>query len=272
MNNRVVYVHREIPTGRVFYVGMGLETRPYSLERSDEWLEYTSNNEYEVFIVATDLSEVVAWDMEAGLIELYGFDNLLNKTRGNQDAVDRRRNKIPQIPTIKKTRDQWDYANVKEMHLALKVEKDIKVLKKIVEMYNNNEHITLKRLGVDQNKIFPSVVEVVNKLQSFTPYPYKTDALDRIKDIHQYLSRPEFSLRRRRISQNQVKSHLGGSNAIIKIALDSYYTKGYKVYKKGSESIIEEVKYMIDNPQLFTKKMVTSNGKERISLEFNINC
>lgn len=265
-NNKVVYVHREIPTGRVFYVGMGLESRPCSIDRSEDWLEYTSNNEYEVFIIATDLSEIAAWDMEAGLIELYGFDNLLNKTRGNQDAVDRRRGKIPQIPTHKKTRDEWDYSSVRDKNFSMKLLRNAKVLERIVEMYNNNQHITIKGLGLNSSTLFPSIAEIVYRLQGFTSYPFKSDALDRIKSIHEYLSRPEFN--QVIVSQNKIKEHLGGSRAIIKVALESYYTEGYKVYKKGSESVIEDVKYRIANPQLFTCKIISYQGDKRITLEF----
>ena len=92
-NNKVVYAHRRSDTKEVFYIGMGNLERAYSKERSKDWHDVVLEHGYEVVIIATDLSEVQAWDVEAGLIYLHDINNLVNVEKGNRDAVDRRRGK-----------------------------------------------------------------------------------------------------------------------------------------------------------------------------------
>jgi len=79
VNDRVVYVHRNKSNNEVFYVGMGNPKRPGSKNyRNKYWIEYTSKNDYEVEIIASNLTSDLALELEEQLISDYGLDSLTN--------------------------------------------------------------------------------------------------------------------------------------------------------------------------------------------------
>ena len=76
---RYVYCHRD-EQGRVFYVGVGVGKRAWSTDRHDLWHRYVErhlNGKYKVCILADNLSQDTAEEMEAELIAHYG-DGLVN--------------------------------------------------------------------------------------------------------------------------------------------------------------------------------------------------
>lgn len=86
-NNNVVYLHKNEKTKEVFYVGIGNPSRPWYKYRSQEWKDYTKENNYSTHIVASDLSRDEAESMETSLIKQYGRKDLglgllINKTDG----------------------------------------------------------------------------------------------------------------------------------------------------------------------------------------------
>lgn len=81
----VVYFHINKKTRNVFYIGEGKNERPFERGRSAKWHEYTKFNDYEVLVVATNLSKEDAGELERKLISQYrplGF--LVNGERGNK--------------------------------------------------------------------------------------------------------------------------------------------------------------------------------------------
>lgn len=90
-NNNVVYIHTNVKNNEVFYVGQGSPSRPYSKLRSNEWKDYTKENEYETKVVSESLSLSEAYEIEEELIGLFGRldlgeGTLLNKTDGGAGA------------------------------------------------------------------------------------------------------------------------------------------------------------------------------------------
>ncbi len=87
-NNKVVYIHKYPGTNTVYYVGLGVESRPYDfVRRSKFWLSTYEKYGVEVEIVATDLTFEQACIVEQTLIRIYGRrdkgqGSLVNMTNG----------------------------------------------------------------------------------------------------------------------------------------------------------------------------------------------
>lgn len=81
-----VYLHKEVPSGRVFYVGKGIGRRAWETgRRSNAWKEHIASlqNGWEVEIVESDLSEAEAFDLERQLIDQYGGSSHVGGTLTN---------------------------------------------------------------------------------------------------------------------------------------------------------------------------------------------
>lgn len=64
-NNCVVYLHeRKDKPGHIFYCGSGKPRRPYSRQRNPYWKNIVSKNDYNIHIVAKDLTEEEARCLE----------------------------------------------------------------------------------------------------------------------------------------------------------------------------------------------------------------
>jgi hypothetical protein len=73
MNNKVVYKHIRLDNDQVFYIGMGNQNRAYQITgRNQYWDHVYINYGHRVEILAKNLSEEDALDLEALLIESYG--------------------------------------------------------------------------------------------------------------------------------------------------------------------------------------------------------
>lgn len=73
MNNKVVYRHIRLDNNKVFYIGMGNEDRAYQITgRNQYWDHVYINYGHRVEILANNLSEEDALDLEALLILEYG--------------------------------------------------------------------------------------------------------------------------------------------------------------------------------------------------------
>lgn len=113
-NNHYIYLHRRL-TGRlvphkqafdIFYIGQGKglaptvglypsELKGYSKSRafqhhagrrSAQWFRTTKKYGYIVELLFTDLTKIVADELECRLIAFYGMNNLVNKTIGGEGA------------------------------------------------------------------------------------------------------------------------------------------------------------------------------------------
>jgi len=95
MGSKVGYIHKRKDTGKVFYVGIGDKTRPYTQRKNKMWKGIVSKYGYIIEILYQDLS----WE-EAVLIERYlicslgrrdlGKGELANMTdggEGNQNII-----------------------------------------------------------------------------------------------------------------------------------------------------------------------------------------
>ena len=74
-----VYLHRKKTTGEVFYVGKGKNKRAWDRHgRSDLWKKTATKCEWDVEILQDNLQEWYAFELETGLIALYGRLDLGN--------------------------------------------------------------------------------------------------------------------------------------------------------------------------------------------------
>ena len=114
MKKYYVYTHSDI-SGKVFYVGKGTGDRAWRNNRTKEWKDKINllSNEYYVEIVYDELTEEEALDAEALLIELYGFDNLINKKRESPKSTSTLYYNILQnakmIKSLYEILDNWEY-------------------------------------------------------------------------------------------------------------------------------------------------------------------
>jgi hypothetical protein len=87
-NNVCVYLHKYPKTKEVFYVGIGVSTRPFDFERrSTFWKNTVNKHGVEVEIVNEDLTFEQACIVEQTLIRIYGRrdkgqGSLVNMTNG----------------------------------------------------------------------------------------------------------------------------------------------------------------------------------------------
>ena len=88
MKKYLVYRHRNRCTKDVFYVGVGDRGRAYDeTNRSKEWKEKMNECYFDVEIVAKNLPRDLAFKIEKAVIESYGFNNLVNKTKGGVGSL-----------------------------------------------------------------------------------------------------------------------------------------------------------------------------------------
>jgi group I intron endonuclease len=91
--NKVVYRHRKIDDGEVFYVGIGTKKRPYTKDkRSSFWNNIVNKHGYKVEILAENISFEDAKDIERLLIKEYGrldlgTGTLCNLTDGGEGTA-----------------------------------------------------------------------------------------------------------------------------------------------------------------------------------------
>lgn len=84
-----VYQHRKADTNEVFYVGKGVGDRAYKeRSRNDYWKRIVAKHGYKVAFIAKDLTEELAFLVEAETINLYKRLNikLSNMTDGGEGA------------------------------------------------------------------------------------------------------------------------------------------------------------------------------------------
>lgn len=88
-----VYNHKRLDTGKVFYVGIGDSSRPYSkINRNQYWHNIVNKCGYEVEVTHKDLYWPEACGIERYLIAFYGRKDLgegdlVNLTDGGEGAV-----------------------------------------------------------------------------------------------------------------------------------------------------------------------------------------
>lgn len=90
-----VYIHKDKQTGSVFYVGKGHGRRAWETrDRNDRWVDHVSKleNGWEVELVETDLSEIVAFQLEEKLVKEYGGSihdggTLTNLVHGGENPI-----------------------------------------------------------------------------------------------------------------------------------------------------------------------------------------
>lgn len=78
-----VYLHRKKTDGEIFYIGKGRGKRAWKkTQRSDWWKRIEAKHGRDVEIVLRGLTDEQAYDLERGLIEWVGLDNLCNLRDG----------------------------------------------------------------------------------------------------------------------------------------------------------------------------------------------
>jgi hypothetical protein len=86
--NYLVYLHKDRCTNEVFYVGIGDRGRAYDEKnRNTAWKQKIKDCYFEVEIIAKNLSKKLAYQIEMAMINLYGIENLVNKTKGGAGTL-----------------------------------------------------------------------------------------------------------------------------------------------------------------------------------------
>jgi hypothetical protein len=90
----IVYRHRRLDTNEIFYVGIGKEEKRAfnKSKRNNWWKKIITKTDYQVEIVARDLSWKDACELEIFLISLYGrrdlgLGSLVNMTDGGEGSL-----------------------------------------------------------------------------------------------------------------------------------------------------------------------------------------
>lgn len=88
MADRCVYLHK-LKNGRVFYVGMGSVQRAYARSsRNQHWQNVVNKHgNFEVQLIASNLSIEIAAKLEIEVILIFGLENLTNVSSGGEASA-----------------------------------------------------------------------------------------------------------------------------------------------------------------------------------------
>lgn len=124
----ILYIHKDRCSNKVFYVGMGDRSRAYDEKnRSKEWKDKISECYFDVEIVAKNLTKELAFILEKSFIEMYGLENLINKTKGGVGSLGYKH--------TKETRSKLSNAQIGRKKSAEEVKKAINSR---VELYSSS--------------------------------------------------------------------------------------------------------------------------------------
>ena len=150
----IVYRHRRLDNNKVFYVGVGVnEKRAFKKRgRSDFWNKIVSKTDYSIEIIANNLSQEDAFELEEFLISLYGRrDNKTGILCNLTDGGEGRKNIIVSLDTRKKLSKVGLKKDKEKLSLGLKKGRSQKVINtKTKKIYNtiieasNEANITLR--------------------------------------------------------------------------------------------------------------------------------
>ena len=150
---------------------------------------------------------------------------------------------------------------MKELFLDQKLFKNRLYLTKAVEMFRENKIVTINTLGIKGNLAYwRNITSLIDELVSFTDIPNRKDAIYTIEECFRY-----FSMFKKKPSLNDTQRQVGGSKAVIKLAMHYYYDKGGKLYDGKAKKVIKKMQHQIDNPLEYE---VTQDGIG-INLKFN---
>ena len=86
--SKIVYIHRKATNNEVFYIGMGTVKRSKAKDsRSEFWQSVVKKHNYNIEVVAYDLTLSEALELEAFLVSIYGLENLCNHTTGGEHTI-----------------------------------------------------------------------------------------------------------------------------------------------------------------------------------------
>lgn len=111
--NVMVYQHRRVSDGEIFYIGIGAKNRPYSkYNRNNYWLNYTNKYDYVVDILSKDLTWEEACIKEKSLILEYGRHDLkqgtlVNMTDGGDGQCNLAQESRDKISLANKGKTTW---------------------------------------------------------------------------------------------------------------------------------------------------------------------
>lgn len=128
MNVHYIYQHIRLDTNEVFYIGKGVQNKPYhkyyrafdKKRRNNIWNNIVRKTEYKVEILFTNLSEKECFDIETELITKHGkiYNNsgtLANYTDGGEGQLRFHKNSKKQIEAANKAREiAWKLPKTKK--------------------------------------------------------------------------------------------------------------------------------------------------------------
>ena len=179
-NDKVVYLHKKKSNGEVFYVGAGSIKRPYVFgwKRSKMWQEVFDNNEIEVEVINSELSEEDAYHIEIELIAAFGRigieegGQLVNRSTGGANPAQgtvltdetKRKMKLAHAHPM-----EFNGIMYESKHEAQNAKREFKRLKAIVTI-DGIEYVSVteasKQLGLHYRKIVKLIDGYVKKEMS----------------------------------------------------------------------------------------------------------
>jgi len=137
MENICVYQHIRLDTKEVFYIGIGIPSRPFNkVNRSKLWKRVVAKAGYEIEVIINNVSWSEAIDIEKYLIKFYGrrdlgLGNLINMTDGgdgrvNQIVSEETRDKLSKAK-IGKLATEETKVNMSISHLGKKNSEESKI-------------------------------------------------------------------------------------------------------------------------------------------------
>lgn len=154
-NNKCVYIHIRLDTGRVFYVGMGTEKRAFEkTKRNIHWKRIVNKTDYEVKIIFENLTWEQACKLEIDTIHKYRSNDLANMTDGGDGS----KGCIPSIETRIKIGNFHRNKTV-----SIESKEKMRIAKKDKYLLSNNPN-SKKVINIETNEIFNSLKEAAKSI------------------------------------------------------------------------------------------------------------
>lgn len=147
MKTKVLYQHKRLDNNKIFYVGIGTESRAHSKNsRNKHWKNIINKTDYNVEILKYNLSVEEAFDLEKILISWYGRSNLSNMTDGGDGCKN-----------LQHTIDSKKKMSIS--HTGKKLSKE-SILKR-------TEHFYKKIINIETKEIYKNINEVLKTYKDF---------------------------------------------------------------------------------------------------------
>ena len=168
-----LYRHIRLDNNEVFYVGIGSEKRPYKKHsRSSFWKNIVGKSDYDIEVLAKNLSWEDACELEVFMISEYGrrdlgLGNLVNLTDGGEGMCNLGPKTIEKMKASMKGRVAWNKGKKQSEETKKKISKATCGSKnpaaiKIIDTSNNKIYGTMKEAAKDFNIKYTTLSAMLN--------------------------------------------------------------------------------------------------------------